>query len=402
MRLAVLTVLSALAAPWAAWPAEGPATLESARAHLSGGDYQAALDEARDLLYDHPQDVGALYVAGVAALHLDQLNEAEKYLEKVERIAPDAPDVDYQLAVVLLRLADDYFARGKDKIAIDLCDEALQHVESELQRSPDHTEAISLRASAYKKAGRESEATAAFEAWASTDPDNPTVLEELARLYAEQNRIEDARRLLPKLPPGSKQLAAATFLVARADYIDGRPTEGRVLLEQLRDLPAPVWQVTALDALDALSRGQGHDAAAALLRLLGQEPPQEELEIVTSAYHEQYVALTRAEASKSGADPGGENDSLPKLDTRVSAHYPVDARRYGVEGEVLLLAVVEPDGSVGEVTVIRTRVSNHPTLHQSKFEAEAVKAVKQWHYVAARRDGQPVAFPITISVRFSQ
>jgi TonB family protein len=57
---------------------------------------------------------------------------------------------------------------------------------------------------------------------------------------------------------------------------------------------------------------------------------------------------------------------------------------------------------VGEVTVIRTRVSNHPTLHQSKFEAEAVKAVKQWHYVAARRDGQPVAFPITISVRFSQ
>src|SRR5262245_36781280 len=305
MRLAVLTILAALAAPWAAWPAEGGVTLESARDHLRNGDYGAALDEARDLLYEDPRDVGALYVAGVAARNLDRLNEAEKYLDKLERIEPDAPDVDYQLAVVLLRMADGYFAHGKDKIAIGLCDEALQRVESELQRSPDHAEAISLRASAYKKAGREREATAAYEAWASADPDNATVVSELVRLYAEQGRIEDARALLPKLPRGS-ELAQVTYLVARDDYVGGRPEDGRVLLEQLRELPVPAWQVTALDALDGLSRGRGHDAAAALVRLMSQKPPQDEFQTVVAAYHEQYVALTRSEASKNAPSGSGE------------------------------------------------------------------------------------------------
>jgi len=401
MRLTVLATLSALAVAWAAWPAEGQATLESARAHLGQGEYGLALDEARELLFEDPRGAGALYVAGLAALNLDQLNEAEKYFEKLKRVAPDAPNVDYQLGVVLLRMADDFFGRGKDKIAIGLCDEALQHVESELARSPDHAEAISLRASAYKKAGRQQEAMAAYEKWAAADPGNPDVLEELARLYAEQDRIEDARRLLPSLPRGTEQLAEATFLVARADYTRGRPEEGRALLEQLRGLTAAAWQVSALEALDALSRDRGHEAAVSLLRLLSQAPPQEDLEIVVAAYHLQYVELRRSESSP-GTEGGDGDDSLPKLAMRVDYKYPVDARRYGVEADVLLLAIVEADGSVGDVTVVRARVSRHASLYRSQFEDAALEAVEQWHYVPARRDGQAVAFPITIAARFSR
>ena len=87
---------------------------------------------------------------------------------------------------------------------------------------------------------------------------------------------------------------------------------------------------------------------------------------------------------------------------RVSHIYPLDADRYGVEGDILLLVVVEADGSIGEQSVISSKVSRHASLYRSAFEDAATKAVGQWRYLPARRDGQPVAFPITVNIRFSQ
>ena len=377
--------------------AESQSSLDSARGHLDRGNYGAALKEARELLYDDPRNGAALYVAGVAALNLDRLNDAEKFLERAKRVAPDAPELEYQLGVVLLRMADNFFERGKDKIGLGLCNDALQHFENELQRSPDHSEAISLRAAAYLKSGRVVEATRAYEKWIETDPDNPDVYVELVRLYTVQDNIDGARELLSRFPGDpTEDLAEAIYLVARADYVDGRAAEGRALLEQLQSLPTEPWQVPGLEALDSVIRGDGHDAAASLLEFLDRGPPDDEVEIIATAYHEKYRELRRAAQEAAGGD------TLPKLDMRVSHIYPLDADRYGVEGDILLLVVVEVDGSIGEQSVISSKVSRHASLYRSAFEDAATKAVGQWRYLPARRDGQPVAFPITVNIRFSQ
>lgn len=388
--------------------AEGHSSLESAREHLTRGNYGAALGEARDLLYDDPRDEQALYVAGVAALNLGRLNDAEKFLERARRATPGTPEVEYQLGVVLLRMADGFFERGKDKMARGLCDEALEHFESELERSPDHSGAISKRATAYLKSGRVDEAIRAYQKWIETDPDNLDVYVQLVRLYTAQDDLESARALLPRVPGGpTAGLAEATFLVARADYADGKVDDGRALLQQLQSLPAEPWQIAGLKALDAVSRFEGHEAASSLMDFLNQDPPQDEVEIIAAVYHKQYREMRRA-TREAAAEQGGDSsdddagDSLPKLELRVSHIYPLDARRYGIEGDVLLLAIVGVDGSISELSVVSSTVSRHASLYRSDFEDAATTAIQQWRYLPARRKGKPIAFPVTVKVRFSQ
>ena len=101
-------------------------------------------------------------------------------------------------------------------------------------------------------------------------------------------------------------------------------------------------------------------------------------------------------------DRGEPRDTWPKLAMRAPPKYPKDASRYGVEGEVLLLAIVEEDGSVGRLSVISTTATRHESLYRPQFEQAALDAVRQWRYEPARRDGKPEAFPITISIAFTR
>ena len=76
---------------------------------------------------------------------------------------------------------------------------------------------------------------------------------------------------------------------------------------------------------------------------------------------------------------------------KVQPIYPVAARQAGVQGTVALLAIIDKDGSIKELTVI----SGHPTLTQA-----AVDAVKQWRYKPYYFNGEPVLVQTTINVNF--
>jgi protein TonB len=73
--------------------------------------------------------------------------------------------------------------------------------------------------------------------------------------------------------------------------------------------------------------------------------------------------------------------------------YPFAARRLGLEGRVLLRAEILDDGSCGRIAVSRS--SGHDMLDEA-----ALRAVKQWRFVPARRGAQAETAWVEIPVAF--
>jgi TonB family protein len=89
----------------------------------------------------------------------------------------------------------------------------------------------------------------------------------------------------------------------------------------------------------------------------------------------------------------GSGVTAPTLVREVRPIYTAEARRRGIEGDVVLKIVVRRDGSVGNVTVIRSLGAG--------LEQKAIDAVRQWRFGPARRQGQPVDVLVDISVAFT-
>ena len=90
----------------------------------------------------------------------------------------------------------------------------------------------------------------------------------------------------------------------------------------------------------------------------------------------------------------GNNVLSPRVLRKVDPSYTTAAMRAKLQGEVLLEAVVLPDGTVGEVTVLRSLDRNFG------LDEEAIKAAKQWRFIPGTRFGEPVHVLVTIGISF--
>ena len=88
---------------------------------------------------------------------------------------------------------------------------------------------------------------------------------------------------------------------------------------------------------------------------------------------------------------GGELKA-PALVERVEPKYPSIAIRAQVQGVVILEAVVDPQGRVEDVRVLRSI----PLLDKA-----AIAAVRQWRYSPLLLNGMPERFVLTVTVSFS-
>ena len=88
---------------------------------------------------------------------------------------------------------------------------------------------------------------------------------------------------------------------------------------------------------------------------------------------------------------GGEVQA-PALIGRVEPEYPPIAVRAHVQGVVILEAVVDPDGRVEDVRVLRSI----PLLDKA-----AITAVRQWRYSPLLLNGTAERFVLTVTVSFS-
>ena len=83
-------------------------------------------------------------------------------------------------------------------------------------------------------------------------------------------------------------------------------------------------------------------------------------------------------------------------ESTVEPAYPESMRTVGLEGHVILQAVVDETGSTGQLSVLKTDPQN-----QSDMVAAAIDAVQQWRYEPATRKGRPAPVFIAICVDFS-
>ncbi|MGE3278067.1 MAG: energy transducer TonB [Vicinamibacterales bacterium] len=96
-----------------------------------------------------------------------------------------------------------------------------------------------------------------------------------------------------------------------------------------------------------------------------------------------------------GAYRPGAGITLPRVVREVKPQYTADAMRAKVQGTVWLECVVMPDGTVGDVKVVR---SLDPVFG---LDQEAIKAARQWRFVPGSRQGEPVPVIITIELTFT-
>jgi len=88
----------------------------------------------------------------------------------------------------------------------------------------------------------------------------------------------------------------------------------------------------------------------------------------------------------------GGDVKAPALVERVAPEYPLLAARARIQGVVILEAVVDRQGRVEDVRVLRSI----PLLDEA-----AVTAVQQWRYSPLLLNGKPERFVLTVTVSFS-
>ena len=84
-------------------------------------------------------------------------------------------------------------------------------------------------------------------------------------------------------------------------------------------------------------------------------------------------------------------EELPEAITKVTPDYPDIAREAGVDGVVLVQALVGKDGKVKDVRVVKPI----PMLNDA-----AIAAIKQWVFKPALSNNKPVAVWVAVPVRF--
>ena len=124
-----------------------------------------------------------------------------------------------------------------------------------------------------------------------------------------------------------------------------------------------------------------HVLMLSLVTLLGQQSPQS------------------ADAAKlppgNVVRPGQSGVTAPRLIKEPKPNYTGAAVRARIQGLVTLECVVETDGSVGPVRVIRSLDA------QYGLDEEAIRVVKQWRFIPGMKEGTPVRVAVTIEMSFT-
>ncbi|HTL00611.1 MAG TPA: energy transducer TonB [Vicinamibacterales bacterium] len=91
----------------------------------------------------------------------------------------------------------------------------------------------------------------------------------------------------------------------------------------------------------------------------------------------------------------GNGVETPRLLNEVKPQYTAQAMRAKIQGTVLLECVVQPDGTVGNIRVVRSLDSAFG------LDQEAIKALRGWKFAPGTRMGTPVAVLVTVEIAFT-
>lgn len=99
------------------------------------------------------------------------------------------------------------------------------------------------------------------------------------------------------------------------------------------------------------------------------------------------------QSADSPAGSGDDVDAMPVPHHAIRPLYPISARRRGETGQVVLDALIAPDGRTGQVMT-------HTSSGFPDLDLAAERAVKQTVFRPATRNNQPVAARLRITILF--
>jgi beta-N-acetylhexosaminidase len=170
----------------------------------------------------------------------------------------------------------------------------------------------------------------------------------------------------------------------------------------LPKLPAQLLTYEFTDAMET----------AAVRAIAGEIPIGGKLPITLPEMYAFGHGLTRAAVSPSPAAPGPPAPSAatfgagaakakepgvvpPSIVKQTRPAFSREAKQAGIAGTVVLECVVLPDGTVGDVRVIRSVDKTYG------LDDQAVKAAKQWRFRPGTKDGKPVPVLVTLEMTFT-
>ncbi|MEN3338446.1 MAG: periplasmic protein TonB [Acidobacteriota bacterium] len=110
------------------------------------------------------------------------------------------------------------------------------------------------------------------------------------------------------------------------------------------------------------------------------------------------VGLAATAAGRQDGAPAGKHESkvtAPRIVKEVKPEYTAEAKAANIQGTVGLDVEIQDTGHVGDVRVARSL----DTVHG--LDEQAVKAVKQWEFQPATKDGKAVPVRVDIEMTFT-
>jgi protein TonB len=226
-------------------------------------------------------------------------------------------------------------------------------------------------------------------AFESTAPGPEPVLS--ARLLDAPTSAPSLRALTPQAPTAPPALPAPP--TPPGSDTAARPHAAAT--RQFRPTPTPEPRTAAAIPLPASSPAQpsvatpsaaGPSAEPAALSASDTRSAN------SSSTYAGSAAAAPVAAVHAGASPA-ETSARPDYAYNPKPDYPAVARQFGLTGRVLMRVLVEPDGMPREIVIANS--SGHDMLDQA-----ALKSVRAWRFLPARRAGEAYASWVEFPVRF--
>lgn len=384
-------------APPPALSPEDQEKLERAKTAFKKGDYQAELDTAKEILAAQSTDLASLYIAGVSALRLKHLDEADGYLNTLYKTEPAMPNVLFHLGHLAFIRAEIAAKEGRSGDAKALYEEAATKFDAEIARDPKQMQAMSSRPVAYARAGKVEETIKAYEAWIASVPEPSAALVGLGLYYAELGRTADALGIIDKLPKTiPKVVADAAYGMARSLYLNEKYEDSLSLIDKVFEFDPESKSAHGLKAVDLARLNRFHESAAELCRYMALDPQPEEASNVGEVFKKQFGEWA---VGRAGPPPAAQGQTLPSVRKRAAPTYPDQARRERIETQVMVVVRVKPDGTAADTCVVPT--PGWQSIKSLGMDQAAVEAAKRWKFDPATNDGVPVEGYFPASVVFS-
>lgn len=87
------------------------------------------------------------------------------------------------------------------------------------------------------------------------------------------------------------------------------------------------------------------------------------------------------------------------LVSKVEPQYTDAARQAGIEGNVVMRVIVDPEGKPAQVTLMRTDLASNAEPDSALVE-NAADAVKQWRFQPQMLNGSAIAYSLTVQTNF--